>query len=226
MPWSTAQINKELSDALDREPYSVEYCLKLIEAGADINTKDANGQTAIIKAARHGLVPQITRLLELGADPAGAMVIAAQHGVFPSVVTLIDAKVSVDEKSEDGDTPLIMAAKKGELAIAQVLIDAGADINLANQHGDTALIWSASNNHVDVLNLLIKSGGNIFARDNREMSALEWAEHRGHEESAAILLQEICKHLDRKVHTGIDETCTSAPMPRIKKTPLPRLGEP
>ena len=48
----------------------------LLEAGADIETKGSNGETAVIAAALNGHAPVVELLLEAGADPD----VQANHG--------------------------------------------------------------------------------------------------------------------------------------------------
>ena len=88
--------------------------LALLQHGADVNAKEADGDTALIIASgycRDGRIVQI--LLKAGANP--------------------------NASDKVGYTPLINAADEGNERAAKKLIAAGADLNATNWRGETAL---------------------------------------------------------------------------------------
>jgi ankyrin repeat protein len=88
----------------------------LLEVGADVNARSADGFTALMLAARAGN-PEVSRIL-------------------------LDAGAKVNEASTDGTTPLLMSTVRGHVDYARVLVEAGADVN-AMPAGYSPLHWAA-----------------------------------------------------------------------------------
>ena len=59
--------------------------------------------------------------------------------LLSSVNFLLDErKVDIDEKNDDGDTPIHIAAQMGKTWLVEYLFKRGADIYIANNRGLTA----------------------------------------------------------------------------------------
>jgi len=86
----------------------------LIEAGADVNSPDADyGFTALFWASARGNKNSVKLLL-------------AQPGI------------KLDAADIDGDTALLAAVGHGHVEIIEMLLKAGANVSIANKHGETA----------------------------------------------------------------------------------------
>ncbi len=93
----------------------------LLEAGAQVNTRTAHGESALLWAVRTG-----------------------DRGITtPSRLNAVDQLLSrgadVDAVDEDGETPLLAAVSMGHAEIVATLLSAGADPAKANKVGETAL---------------------------------------------------------------------------------------
>ena len=88
-----------------------------LERGADVNVRDANGETPLHWAAEEGKKETVALLLEHGAD--------------------------VNARGEDGATPLHWAAAWGRKEIAALLLEHGADAGVRNEWEDVPLLWAA-----------------------------------------------------------------------------------
>ena len=86
----------------------------LIEAGTDLNVKEASG----------------------GSSP---LITAATFGKTEIARALIDAGADVDQQNNEGSTPLLTAAFMCRTEIVEALLEAGADKSLANYAGSTPL---------------------------------------------------------------------------------------
>ena len=87
--------------------------IELVGKGANVNEKDNNGKTALMKASSNGNVEVIKTLIENGAK--------------------------VDEKTNNGSTSLMWASDRGHVEVVEALLDAGADVSIKNKYGNTAI---------------------------------------------------------------------------------------
>jgi len=117
----------------------------LLRAGADVNTFDSQGETALHLAARFGQVECAKALLD------------------PLVRPL--AKLNMPENTF-GWTPLLMASVDGQLQMVQLLVDAGADIEKADLSGWSAAEHAALRGHIDIATLLSRRALPGVARKN------------------------------------------------------------
>lgn len=91
---------------------SAELIKRLLDAGADIEARDCEGQTALHYAAVVSARGQIELLLSAGAE--------------------------TNATDEDGNTPLMLAVAHGDISNTERLIAAGADIEARDKDGYTA----------------------------------------------------------------------------------------
>ncbi|SEW20897.1 hypothetical protein SAMN04515660_3032 [Luteibacter sp. 329MFSha] len=119
---------------------------RLLELGFDVDTRDAQGATALLRAAGAGQREVAEHLLAAGADPSAA----AASGVTPlaaavnarreSVVELLLSRgVAADQRLPGNATALMIAATLGYPEIAEMLLAAGADAAAEDAHGHTSL---------------------------------------------------------------------------------------
>lgn len=139
---------------------------QLLAGGADLNTRDAYGATALMNAAHSGNAEMVEALLAAGAevdakDELGwtALMKACYNSEldrgFPDIVSrLIVAGADANVKIGYGIRPLMLAAGYGEAAVCEALIAGGADVLARNDGGLTALMMVKDKFYVDVINLL------------------------------------------------------------------------
>lgn len=151
------QIHK--IDRSGQEPREIKYNLNLLQAllisgqskavdsllatGYDINSTNADGETALFLCVKLRKILSVNWLLE--------------HGAL------------VDAPNLSNSTPLMVAADLGDLAIARLLIQYNADVNAHNTKGLTAMNFAVqkgacidAQGALDIAKLLCKNGANLF----------------------------------------------------------------
>ncbi|MGI9338458.1 MAG: ankyrin repeat domain-containing protein [Gammaproteobacteria bacterium] len=163
---------------------------RLINGGADVNTKDNGGKTPLHGAAREGITETALALIKVGADVnakdnGGETPLhgAAERGTTEIALALIKAGADVNAKDNDGNTPLYKNSfwfkiwgDKHERAYALTetalaLIKSGADVN-ANKYGNTPFHGAASAGQTEVVLALIKAKADVNAKNNEGWTPL------------------------------------------------------
>ncbi|XP_042732957.1 kinase D-interacting substrate of 220 kDa isoform X4 [Lagopus leucura] len=113
----------------------------------------------------------------------------AEEGNVPALKALLEKCRDVDERNENGQTPLMLAAEQGNLEIVQELLKKGANCNLEDADNWTALISAAKEGHEAIIAELLSYGVNLEHRDLGGWTALMWASYKGRTEVAKLLLE-------------------------------------
>ncbi|MDA9832229.1 ankyrin repeat domain-containing protein [Gammaproteobacteria bacterium] len=168
-----------------------------LATGANINSKDANGRTALMCAAENGRVVVAQNLVAFGADLEAkatgvnggktALIFAAQMGNIAMTRYLIESGSNLEAKAtiftDEGKTALIFAAENGHVPVVQHLLEKGARLEVQATGlycGKTALMWAAEKGHSGVLGFLVSAKAQLEAKDFGGKTALIWAAEYGH----------------------------------------------
>jgi Tol biopolymer transport system component len=92
------------------------------------------------------------------------LVFAARRGVAPAVTALLDAGASANARDAAGNTALLLAASYGHTAIVQAFLRHKADVMSANDLGITPIEAALRESHSEVVDLLRAAGGNATLR--------------------------------------------------------------
>ena len=151
----------DVADAVMRG--DAEALAALLERGADVNARQADGATALHWAAHRDDADAVRRLLAAGADVTAA--------------------------NRAGMTPLLPASVAGNAEMIRMLLEAGADPNETFSNGETALMLAARTGRADAIEALIEHGAEIEAREAlRGTTALMWAAAYSNPEAVRALL--------------------------------------
>jgi ankyrin repeat protein len=147
-----------------------------LEAGADANATLRGGETALMTAARTGILDVVDALLAGGAEVQAvdrngqsAVMWAAAEGHAEVVQTLIDAGADFRSPLPSGFTPLLFAAREGKGEVVRILLNAGADANEATRPerpatgrappaGTSPLLIAVENGHFELAAQLLDAG--------------------------------------------------------------------
>ena len=168
----------------------------LLQQGADVNAREADGATALAWATHRADSKTVELLLSAGADPSAA----SDYGVTPLslactnrdgvlVDRLLRAGAEPNAAKWTGETPLMTCAGTGTTEGIRALLAHGADVNgRENEQGQTALMWAMAGGHPGVGRRLIEKGANVNTRSTSGFPPLLFAARSGDVESARILL--------------------------------------
>ena len=131
----------------------------------DINSKDCDGNTALMRAAIAGNTDYINMLLKAGADTEvqnkdgyTVLMIAADKGHTDCIKALTEnadkSKFDIDNRGYDGNTALMVACLAAKTECITALAKAGADPEIKNRDGYTALVIAADINNTDDIKAL------------------------------------------------------------------------
>ena len=173
-----ANIKANLVDEKGKTPLryaaeldAVEAVGALVEAGAEVWTKDSRGRTALHHAVNARSVGAVTVLIR--------------------GLTRGDNRLDVGDK--DLRTPLHYASgrRTGDektTAIVRALLEMGAQPNVQDEDGDTPLHYAAENDLKDVVTALLDRGATLDARGDDQETPLHRALDKGSLGAAKILL--------------------------------------
>ena len=147
----------------------------LLKEGADVNTTQADGMTALHWAAQKGDVELAKMLLYASANLKATtriggytpLLIASKSGDAAMIDTLTQAGADANAPTMNGTTPLMLAAAAGKPAAVKALLAHGAHINAKEAvKGESALTFAAAFGRADVIRVLTANGADVKATTN------------------------------------------------------------
>jgi ankyrin repeat protein len=156
---------------------SKDYIQQLIRAGADVNCRDQQNVTPLMKAVTHNDLGALQALIEKGADvncesdfKETPLCKAVKRSNWNIAKQLIEAGANVKHQDNNLVTPLMMICR--ERNPSAVIIDLvlkrlqPADINCKNVLGETALMIALELKNWDVAKRLIEAGADVKQENN------------------------------------------------------------
>ena len=176
----------------------------LLRKGMNVNAKDKNGTTPLMRIAFDGNTSTAKYLLDNGADvnlsnnfEMTALMNAASRPYSDShpkdnnleiARILVDHGADINFKSKTGWTALMGAANANQTDVALYLLDHGAEVNTQYiPNGQTVLIMAVQRRNKVLVEALINKGADVNIRDNSGWSVLRQAQD--HPEITELLKQ-------------------------------------
>ncbi|HKB09739.1 MAG TPA: ankyrin repeat domain-containing protein [Vicinamibacterales bacterium] len=155
----------------------------LLKDGADVNTAQADGMTALHWAAQKGDVELAKVLLYASANVRATTRIG-------------------------GYTPLLIASRNGNAEMIEALLAGGADPNNATTNGTTALMLASAAGRIDAVKALLAKGANVNATENvKGETALSFAAAYGRADVVRVLT---ANHADVSLTTKVQDLSSFA----------------
>jgi ankyrin repeat protein len=232
-----------------------EIIRRLIEAGAEVNIQDADGNSPLhavvqreVETVENGFERSTRILLENGADPnaknkSGITPIhsAAFGGLVPVVRLLLEKGVDVNAKSDENITPLHFAVERGNEETVRLLLERGADPNAKDNEGNTPLFgpelppddWNQrtrrSYNNGSITRILLEHGANPMVKNNEGWTPIDYAEEYQQLEVKKVLEEGAAPFRQREIARAAGQALAARPVQELAAGlagVAPAVGEP
>jgi ankyrin repeat protein len=167
----------------------------LLEAGADVESRDLVERTPLLDAAWKGSRAAFDVLVAHGArlgvrchTGLSALSYAAKGGSEDIVRYLLDHGADARSVSQYMDYPLPYACMEGHLGAAKILLAAGAPYQGAEYSGFTPLRAAATGGDAGIVEWLVESCPGILNEDDEGAPSLVIAALEGHLAAVSVLL--------------------------------------
>ena len=175
-------------------PQNVPLIRALINAGADVNVTDADGDTPLMLSAMASKKETIRLLLDKGADinartsEGTTALYCAVPNMDVSIPQILVARgAMVNATGTRATSPLACAAFFGNIQTVQLLLVNGATVNVKNADGNTPLYDAVMGNHINCVRLLISKGADVNTSNNAGDTPLSWATQENEADIAELL---------------------------------------
>lgn len=212
--YSTPAAMKEFYNSLDKSPLAIDIpetqfknmadqlkkdylstIKMLLDHGADVNTKDKNNQTILMKICSQEnrlsdlftkksiqLSPEVDKRYHIALDTAQSI-----HEEL--IQLLISSGADVNLKDIYNKTALMSACQNGNYEYATILLKNGATVNRSNNDGWTPLLYAASNGDVRISELLLSNGADVNAKNAFGETVLLRAVYENNPALVSLLIQ-------------------------------------
>lgn len=176
---------------------------RLFDAGADLEHKDENGNTALSMAASSGNTETVVLLMICGADKESRnrfgytpLIFAASSGEPQTCLALLDHGADIEAKSNAGHSSLSLAARYGLGPTCEALLERNADVESKGVDGLSALALAAKYDEPAAIPVLIAYGADVGSVFTSRKTSL-FAEH-------------VCNFLQYPLHNAAEDGFTKA----------------
>lgn len=180
----------------------VETVQLLVLAGADLDLKDKNRSTALMKAVQtmpekdeSDLLRRKAKIIEIllnaGANPSLEDKFEGtpwQVAIYKKETPLVDAFEQHHVKGVK-ETKLMLAIAAKDIPTAKRLLNEGANVNYRDDSGANSLSEAVLAGNVELLRLVIQANAKLDAKFDKGWTALMIATHRNQTDLVRVLLE-------------------------------------
>ena len=167
----------------------------------DINVVNKANETTLYIASQSGHVQIVQCLVELGASLGiknyrgmSPMHVAVSAGRLDTVKILLKVsdKAFIDDKANEGGTPLHYAIVNNQVKVLRLLLQEGANINLSDKKGITPLLLAIKRKaNISIINTLLSFQPNIYLNDNKGRTIFYYLEKANCSEFNELILPKV-----------------------------------
>jgi len=157
----------------------------LVNNRANVNARDAFGDTPLHDASVVGILDIVKFLVEKGAninakndEGETPLLNASIRGYFNIVQFLVEKGADVNAKNDEGKTPLLNASFYGYFNIVQFLVEKGADVNAKDNYNETAFLNACAGGSFEIVKFLVEKGANLYMKYNNGLTCLDVAREK------------------------------------------------
>jgi len=170
--------------------------LDMLKEGADVNSVDMDGNTALHWAVWFRLDILVGQLLERGAQPdarnaAGESPVhwAAKASSLQAIQAMMRGDHGMlSHRDCDGLTPFIILAQNDNSPIMEWMYLKGVSVEEQDNWGRTGLHWACYKGHRRTVQWLLSRSADLSHRDHEGMTAVHWASLKGHDAVSDMLV--------------------------------------
>ncbi|KAB1274936.1 Ankyrin repeat domain-containing protein 7 [Camelus dromedarius] len=161
----------------------------LIQFNCDLNARDKERTTALIRAVQSLNRGCAGILLEHGANPNledGGQNTALHYAILEESVSiatqLLRHHANIEAINKSNLTPFLLAVKENKKEMVRFLIENGANVHAVDNVQRSALILAVFHDSPDIVKLLLQEGVSPYSQDSRGWSAEQYAYSNGFEQ--------------------------------------------
>lgn len=165
----------------------------LINARADVNTKDSNEISLINLCVRTGKIELLKMLLSSGCTISKSVdsslhEAAAMNRVdFLEILCQTFGNMEINSVNFEGRTPIHVAAIRGHVEVIQFCVSIGGNPNVVDHKGWTPLHCAALEGHLEAVECLLECSNVKYAVNNEGKTAFSIAVESGHSHLLDVL---------------------------------------
>lgn len=165
---------------------------RLLNEGAGLQARDAQGHTALMIATYRNHVEMAALLIQAGADvnvqdamQNSPLLLAGASGYLEILRLTLQANPDFKVYNRYGGTALIPACERGHVEVVKALLKTKIDVNHVNRLGWTALLEAiilgdGGANHQAIVRMLVAAGADLNLADGDGVTPLRHARQKGY----------------------------------------------
>ncbi|HEV2601499.1 MAG TPA: ankyrin repeat domain-containing protein [Candidatus Babeliales bacterium] len=176
--------------AVEKDGYEQQKVVQfLVGAGVDINDRDAEGMTALMRAARMARAEIAGYLINAGADKEVRSEKYEWTALICALARLRELIGSMKDDRGDRYKDQMVATIEKQANLVRLLVNSGANKEARDSYDETALMYAVSSGDLGIVQFLIDAGANKDVRNKYDRTLLMFAARAGYLDIVQFLVQ-------------------------------------